>query len=89
LQGDVVDRKGRGTLHRRPEPDASGEDFPVSVPIGTKHRTEKLSANEPLVISEVKIGDYCEEGALFITRMISEGGTGSPFERCSRKEKPE
>jgi len=37
------------------------ENSLISVPIGAKHRIENLSPNEPLVISEVQIGDYCEE----------------------------
>jgi len=37
------------------------EDTLVSVPLGAVHRIENTSATEPLVISEVQIGEKCEE----------------------------
>ena len=37
------------------------ENSLISVPRGAKHRIENLSADAPLVVSEVQIGDYLEE----------------------------
>jgi len=37
------------------------EESLVFVPVGTVHRIENRSDTEPLVISEVQIGDYLEE----------------------------
>jgi len=37
------------------------ENSLISVPAGVIHRIENLSPAEPLVVSEVQIGDYCEE----------------------------
>ena len=37
------------------------ENSLISVPVGAKHRIENLSPVEPLIVSEVQIGDYVEE----------------------------
>jgi len=37
------------------------EDSLVSIPTGVVHRIENCSNTEPLIISEVQIGDYLEE----------------------------
>lgn len=37
------------------------ENSLISVPAGAVHRIENLSPTVPLVVSEVQIGDYCEE----------------------------
>lgn len=37
------------------------ENSLISVPRGAKHRIENLSADTPLVVSEVQIGEYLEE----------------------------
>ena len=37
------------------------ENSLISVPAGTIHRIENLSPSAPLIVSEVQIGEYCEE----------------------------
>lgn len=37
------------------------ENSLISVPVGARHRIENLSPAEPLIVSEVQIGDYLEE----------------------------
>jgi len=37
------------------------ENSLISVPAGTVHRIENISPSDPLIVSEVQIGDYCEE----------------------------
>lgn len=37
------------------------EESVVSIPVGAVHRVENPSSSEPLVISEVQIGERCEE----------------------------